>query len=101
MASSATTPHVSRKQYLMVFVALTVLTILEVGVVYVPGIGKVALGSALVLLALAKAWTVGWFFMHLNHETKHLKLTVALPFIFPAIYAFGLIMEATWRLAAG
>ena len=85
----------------MVFAALTILTVLEVGVVYVPGIGKMALGSALVLLALAKAWTVGWFFMHLGHETRHLKLTVALPFIFPAIYALGLIAEATWRLAVG
>ncbi len=101
MASTAGTPHVSRKQYLMVFAALTILTVLEVGIVYIPGISKFGLGSALVLLAVAKAWTVGWFFMHLNHETRHLKLTVALPFFFPAIYAFGLIAEATWRLAIG
>ena len=101
MATTAGTPHVSRKQYLMVFLALTILTVLEVGIVYVPGIGKFGLGSALVLLALAKAWTVGWFFMHLNHETRHLKLTVALPFLFPALYAFVLIAEAAWRLTVG
>lgn len=90
-------PHVDRKQYMMVFGALTALTILEVGIVYIPGIGKFFLGTALVGLALGKAWTVGWFFMHLGHETRHLKFTVVLPFAFPALYAFVLIAEATWR----
>jgi caa(3)-type oxidase subunit IV len=90
-------PHVDRKQYMMVFAALAILTALEVGVVYVPGIAQILLGSALVLLALAKAWTVGWFFMHLGHETRHLKATVVLPFAFPALYAFVLIAEAAWR----
>ena len=101
MSSHAGKPHVDRKQYLMVFAALTILTVLEVGVVYVPGIGKFFLGSALVLLALAKAWTVGWFFMHLGHETRHLKGTVVIPFAFPALYAFVLIADAAWRFASG
>ena len=101
MSSAAGKPHINRKQYVTVFVALTILTALEVGIVYVPGIGKFALGSALVLLALAKAWTVGWFFMHLGHETKHLKGTVVLPFAFPALYAFVLIAEAAWRFSSG
>jgi caa(3)-type oxidase subunit IV len=97
MSSSADKPHVDRKQYLMVFGALSLLTMLEVGLVYVPGVGKFALGSGLVLLALAKAWTVGWFFMHLGHETRHLKGTVVIPFAFPALYAFVLIADAAWR----
>ena len=83
-----------------VFAALTLLTVLEVGIVYIPGISKFALGSSLVLLAVGKAWTVGWFFMHLNHETRHLKLTVAIPFLFPVVYAFVLIADAAWRLAS-
>lgn len=93
-------PHVDRKQYMMVFAALAILTALEVGIVYVPGIAQILLGSALVLLALAKAWTVGWFFMHLGHETRHLKATVVLPFAFPALYAFVLIAEAAWRFTS-
>jgi caa(3)-type oxidase subunit IV len=101
MTSAAEKPHVNRKQYLMVFAALTILTVLEVGIVYIPGIGKFYLGSALVSLALAKAWTVGWFFMHLGHETRHLKGTVVLPFAFPALYAFVLIAEAAWRFSTG
>ena len=95
------TPHVNRKQYVQVFIVLTVLTALEVGVVYVPDINRVLLVIALVGLALTKAGIVGWFFMHLGHETKALKLTVALPFAAPATYAFVLIAEATWRYAMG
>src|SRR5688572_13556205 len=101
MSSAAGKPHINRKQYLTVFAALTILTALEVGLVYIPGVSKFAIGSGLVLLALAKAWTVGWFFMHLGHETKHLKGTVVLPFAFPAIYAFVLIADAAWRFAIG
>ena len=101
MSSGAGKPHVNRKQYLTVFTALAILTALEVGLVYIPGIAKILLGTALVGLALAKAWTVGWFFMHLGHETRHLKGTVALPFIFPAVYAFVLIADAAWRFTFG
>ena len=90
--------HANRKQYWEVFVALTVLTVLEVGVTYIPGIGKVAAGTALCLLAVVKATMVGWFFMHLGHETRPLKLTVAIPMMVPAFYAFVLIAEAAWRL---
>lgn len=91
-------PHVDRKQYLQIFAALFVLTALEVGIVYIPGIGKVALGSALILMALGKAWLVMWFFMHLGHETKVMRSTVVIPFAFPAIYAAALIADAAWRL---
>ena len=90
--------HVNRKQYWKIFFALTGLTALEVGVVYIPGIGKVAAGVALCTLALVKVTLVGWYFMHLGHETRTLKLTVAIPMAVPAFYAFVLIAEATWRL---
>jgi caa(3)-type oxidase subunit IV len=91
--------HVDRKEYWKIFVVLGVLTALEIGVVKVPGIGKVPMVSALVLLALTKAATVGLYYMHLKHETRHLKMTVAIPFAAPAVYAFVLISEAAWRLA--
>lgn len=87
-----------RKQYWFIFVALGVLTLLEVGVVYVPGIGKTALVTALCLMAVTKAALVGLFYMHLAHETNILKLTVAIPMAIPAFYAFVLIAEAAWRL---
>ena len=52
--------------YLQVFALLTVLTALEIGVVYVPGIGQGLLVAALVLMALAKAGLVLMQFMHLG-----------------------------------
>ncbi len=88
----------SRRPYLLVFLALVVLTALELGVVYVPGISHGLLVSALILLALAKAGLVLMQFMHLGHETRALKLTVIVPFALPALYAFVLISEAGWRL---
>lgn len=92
--------HVDRREYGVIFGLLTVLTALEVGVVYVPGIAKPLLVSALVVLAAAKASLVGLFFMHLKHETRVLRLTVLIPMTLPAIYAVILIGEAVWRLLA-
>jgi cytochrome c oxidase subunit IV len=89
--------HVNRKEYVIIFVGLLVLTVLEVGVVYVPGIAKGMMISALILMALVKASLVGLFFMHLKHETRVLKLTVMIPMALPAFYAVVLIAEAAWR----
>jgi cytochrome c oxidase subunit 4 len=89
--------HVNRKEYWTIFGALAVLTVLEVGLVYVPGIGKGLMVSGLVLLAVSKAALVGLFFMHLRHETPVLRLTVAIPLAIPAIYAVVLVAEASWR----
>jgi cytochrome c oxidase subunit 4 len=86
----------NRKEYLVIFVALTLLTVLEVGVVYVP-VARGLLISALVLLALGKAALVALFYMHLKHETKILKGYVVLPFIALGIYALILIFEGAWR----
>jgi cytochrome c oxidase subunit 4 len=89
----------SRKPYMVVFGLLFLLTVLEVGVA-TPSLGvpKTPMVIALVLLALTKASMVAYYFMHLKHEMKTLRWTVALPFAFPVIYAFVLIAEAAWRL---
>jgi caa(3)-type oxidase subunit IV len=87
----------SRKRYLQVFGLLTVLTVVEIAVVYVPGIGQGLLVAALILLAVAKAGLVLTHFMHLGQETRGLKLTVIVPFLLPAAFAAVLIAEAAWR----
>jgi caa(3)-type oxidase subunit IV len=56
------------------------------------------MGLALVGLAVTKAAIVGLYYMHLKHETKILKFTVAIPVAAPAFYALVLISEAAWRL---
>jgi caa(3)-type oxidase subunit IV len=92
---------VDRKEYWKIFVVLFVLTVLEVGVAQIPGIAKSLLYIALIGLAVTKAACVGLFYMHLKHETKYLKLTVALPFAAPTVYALVLIVEGAWRATRG
>jgi cytochrome c oxidase subunit 4 len=86
------------REYFMVFGVLFALTVLEVAVTKVPGINRKLMALSLVGIALTKAAFVGLFYMHLKHETKILKLTVALPMAAPTIYALVLISEAAWRL---
>jgi caa(3)-type oxidase subunit IV len=88
-----------RKQYLIVFVALVVLTGLELGVVYL-GVGRKLLITALIGLAVAKAAAVALYFMHLKDETRTLRRTVGIPLVaIPSLYAFVLIAEAIARRA--
>ena len=89
--------HINRREYWIIFGWLTVLTVLEVGLVYVPGIPKVPMVVALIFLALTKAALVGLFFMHLRHETLILRLNIAIPMAVPMFYALVLVSEAVWR----
>ena len=98
MATDTSNVHVSRKEYWVIFGLLFVLTVLEVGIVYVPGIGKGLMVSALVLMAVTKAGLVGLFFMHLKYDAPVLRYTVMVPMSFPFLYALVLIAEAAWRL---
>ena len=88
----------NRKEYWVIFAALLILTVLEVGGAQIPGISKPLMRISLVAMALAKAGLVAMFYMHLKHETKVLRLTVAIPLATPMLYAVILISEAAWRL---
>ncbi|MDZ4694419.1 MAG: cytochrome C oxidase subunit IV family protein [Deltaproteobacteria bacterium] len=95
---SGQTPHAhSVRNYLVVFALLCALTAAELGVVYVPGISRGLLISALVLLAVGKAALVLFSYMHLSSETKALKLTVVIPLCLPPIFAIVLMADAVWR----
>jgi caa(3)-type oxidase subunit IV len=76
MASSA---H-STSQYVKVFYILLVLTIVEVGIVYL-GLPKVLLVGLLVILAVWKAALVALHFMHLKFEKRTLTVIALSPFI--------------------
>ena len=93
--------HVDRKEYWFIFFMLFLLTVLEVGVVFVPGISKALLISALVLMAIGKAALVGWYFMHLSHDTPSITWSVVIAMAIPFFYAAVLIAEALWRLGWG
>lgn len=89
----------NRREYWIIFAALLVLTVLEVGIAQPSlGISKTLMRLGLVGMALAKAALVALFYMHLKHETRVLRLTVFIPLATPALYAVVLISEAAWRL---
>lgn len=91
--------HATRKTYVGIFLALGVLTALEIALVKTPGIGKDSMVAGLVLLAVVKATLVGLYFMHLKWETKVMKWMVGVPLATPAVYAVVLIADAMWRRA--
>ncbi len=91
--------HINRKEYWTIFFVLFVMTVLEVGVVFIPGIGKAPMVTALTGLAIAKAGLVGWFFMHLSHDTATIRNGVIVSLAIPFFYAIALIADAAWRLA--
>jgi caa(3)-type oxidase subunit IV len=104
-----------RKTYFKVFLALFVLTVIEVAIPQVAkkyGDRPSALYSglfqkytphwssvALYALSIAKAALVGLFFMHLKFETKWLKFIAILPAIAGA-YALLLTAEAFFRFGS-
>jgi cytochrome c oxidase subunit 4 len=97
MSASSASAHATRKQYLGIFIALTVLTGLELALVSVPGIAKGAMIFGLIFLAVTKAVLVALFFMHLKWESKVMRWMVALPLCTPAVYACVLIADAISR----
>jgi len=97
MAEAAPVSH--RRQYFAIFFALFVLTVLEVGVAYIPR-HKHEVVATLFALALVKAACVALFFMHLKWETRVLRALVVIPLSLPVVYALVLITEAIWRRLA-
>jgi cytochrome c oxidase subunit 4 len=66
--------------YMGVFWWLLILTIVEIGVIYVP-ISKLAIAIMLIVLAVTKAALVALYFMHLKFERTTLALVALSPFI--------------------
>jgi caa(3)-type oxidase subunit IV len=84
----------TRKEYLLVFLALGVLTAIEVWAA-----GALTGGLkvwTLVFLALVKAGCVASFYMHLRSERNWLRVIALLPAA-AGVYALVLIQEAIFR----
>jgi cytochrome c oxidase subunit 4 len=80
--------------YWRVFVALAVLTIVEVWIARQEG-SKVLLAATLVAFALCKAALVAMYYMHLRYERRLLWYVATLPFVFAAILALGLLADSS------
>ena len=74
-----TTTH-DEPNYMGVFWWLLALTLLELGVIYVP-IHRMAILVLLVVLAVTKAVLVALYFMHLKFERLTLALIALSPFV--------------------
>ena len=85
-----------KKEYLIIFLILAVLTGIEIWVAEIPGISKFGKGSSLTFLAVGKAFIVAYYYMHLKEETKWTKFIAAIP-IMAAVYATVLCLEAMYK----
>lgn len=74
-----TTTH-DEPNYMGIFWWLLALTLLELGVIYMP-IHRVAIIVLLVVLAVTKAALVALYFMHLKFERTTLGLIALSPFV--------------------
>ena len=85
-----------KKEYFIVFLALGILTILEIWVADLHALTKFHKGVSLTLLAVGKAAIVAYYYMHLKEETKWLKFIALLP-IMAGVYATVLCLEAFYK----
>lgn len=79
--------------YWYVWLALLILTLVELGVAKSP-MPKAAMVFLLCVLALAKAALVAMYFMHLKFESYALMLIVMTPLLLSAILYIGLVPDA-------
>ena len=84
------------KEYMWVFLALGVLTVLELYIPDMHFLGKFGKGVGLTLLAVIKAFAVGWWYMHLKEEKAWLKFIALIP-LSAGAYAFFLVLEGMYR----
>ena len=75
----ATAEH-KHPNYMAIFWYLAILTVVEIGVIYLP-IGKFTIGVMLCALALGKAALVAMYFMHLKFETRTLGMVAVTPLV--------------------
>ena len=75
----------SRRTYVLVFVVLAVITVVEIGVTYLP----IPRAPVLVPLALGKATLVALFYMHLKYDRR----------VFGLVFLAGLFMGVGLILA--
>jgi cytochrome c oxidase subunit 4 len=78
--------------YMAVFIALIILTAVEVGIAQA-GLPHTAMVVALIALALIKAGLVAQYFMHLKYDAKFLSVIAYVPLIVAGILITMLSVE--------
>jgi caa(3)-type oxidase subunit IV len=83
--------------YMAIFYWLAVLTVGEIGVVFLPdyiSMTKLAVGVFLCAFAIVKAAIVAMYFMHLKFETRTLGLIAITPLIIATLLVFVILPDA-------
>ncbi len=80
--------------YMAIFGWLFVLTVTEIGVIYMP-IARLAIVILLVSLAVSKASLVAMYFMHLRFERLTLGLIAVTPLVIGALLVSLLIPDSS------
>ena len=84
-----------KREYFLVFIALAVLTAVEL-VIPDMKVSQFAKASSLTFLALGKACIVGYYYMHLKDETRWMKFVALIP-LAAFVYAFVVVLESIYR----
>ena len=79
--------------YMAIFWLLAVLTVIELGVVFLP-FGKIVNGTLLCALAVGKAAVVAMYFMHLKFEARTLGLIAITPLAIATLLVFVILPDA-------
>jgi cytochrome c oxidase subunit 4 len=94
MTATAAAGH-KHPDYMKIFWALAILTVVELAVVFMP-ISKLVIGAALVVLAVWKATLVAMYFMHLRFETKTLGWIAVTPLAIATLLVFLLLPDGLY-----
>ena len=79
--------------YMLVWLVLFVLTVIEVGVAMIAALPKQVLILILIGLAIWKAVLVAMYYMHLKFEPRRLALLAASPLPLAVILVVAVLME--------
>jgi len=79
--------------YMAIFWLLAILTVVEIGVVFLP-FGKMINGTLLCALAVGKAALVAMYFMHLKFETRTLGFIALTPLAIATLLVFVILPDA-------
>ena len=81
-------------KYVGVFVALAIVTAIEVGIAFVIGPTSALVIPVLVIAAVAKIALIAMFFMHLRDDTKWFALLFLYPFLLAGLLIFWTVFPA-------
>jgi len=87
----ATAEH-KHPNYMAIFWYLAILTVIEIGVIYLP-LAKFTIGVLLCALALSKAVLVAMYFMHLRFERRTLGMVAITPLVIATLLVFVLLPD--------